>query len=138
MRVRGSVPPLELLQTGSAGLTATRVLLLMEEKAQLDLLQVVTAQADAAHSHVLEVHLGQEACLNHGLLALGDGSASLLAHLAVAAMRACSCSHSACCRRSCERRAAISDVLPKCGAGGHGACRGATLVSSAAAKVRAG
>ena len=83
LRVRGSVPPLELLQTGSAGLTATRVLLLMEEKAQLDLLQVVTAQADAAHSHVLEVHLGQEACLNHGLLALGDGSASLLAHLAV-------------------------------------------------------
>ena len=83
LRVRGSVPPLELVLASPTGLTATRVLLLLEEKAQLDLLQVVLAEGPVAHSHVLEVHLGQEARLNHGLVACADGEGSLLIHGAV-------------------------------------------------------
>ena len=83
LRVRGAVAPLELVLTGAAGLTATRVVLLVEEKASLDLLQVLQSDGASAHSHVLEVHLGQEAQLRHGLLATADGQASLLAHLAV-------------------------------------------------------
>ena len=84
LRVRGTVPPLELVSTAEAGLTATRVLLLLEEKAELELMQVLLANgAASAHSHVLELHLGQEAQLRHGLLASAGGDASLMAHVAV-------------------------------------------------------
>ena len=84
LRIRGSVPPLELLVTASsAALAATRVLLVVEEKAQFELLEVVQAAAGSAHSHLVEMHLGQEACVKHGLVALGGGDASLLGHCAV-------------------------------------------------------
>lgn len=83
LRIQGSVPPLELVISGGAGLAATRVLLLLEEKAELELLEVVLADGASAHSHVLEAHLGQEAQLHHGVLATADGAASLLAHVAV-------------------------------------------------------
>ena len=83
LRIRGKVPPLELVLAGGEGLVATRVLLLLEEKAELELLEVVLAEGASAHSHVLEAHLGQEALLRHGFLASADGQASLLTHLAV-------------------------------------------------------
>ena len=83
LRISGSVPPLELVMAGGDGVSATRVLLLLDEKAELELLEVVLADGASAHSHVLEAHLGQEARLRHGLLASADGEASLLAHLAV-------------------------------------------------------
>ena len=84
LRIRGSVAPLEVLVTAAAGsLSATRVLLLVEEKAELEVLEVIEGAAGAAHSHVLELHLGQEARVRHGLVALGGGDASLLGHLAV-------------------------------------------------------
>ena len=83
LRIRGKVPPLELVLAGGEGLVATRVLLLLEEKAELELLEVVLAEGASAHSHVLEAHLGQEAVLRHGFLASSDGQASLLTHLAV-------------------------------------------------------
>ncbi|BEV36819.1 Fe-S cluster assembly protein SufD [Synechococcus sp. M16CYN] len=83
LRVRGNVPPLELIITTTSGLTATRVVILVEEEAEVDLLQVFIGKDRAAHSHILEVHLGQEARLNHGLVACADGIASLLTQLAV-------------------------------------------------------
>ena len=83
LRIRGKVPPLELVLAGGEGLVATRVLLLLEEKAELELLEAVLAEGASAHSHVLEAHLGQEAVLRHGFLASADGQASLLTHLAV-------------------------------------------------------
>ena len=83
LRIRGTVPPLELVMSGGSGLAATRVLLLLEEKAELEVLEVVLADGQSAHTHLLEVHLGQEAQLRHGFLASADGTASLLAHLAV-------------------------------------------------------
>ena len=83
LRIRGTVPPLELVMSGGSGLAATRVLLLLEEKAELEVFEVVLADGQSAHTHLLEVHLGQEAQLRHGFLASADGTASLLAHLAV-------------------------------------------------------
>ena len=84
LRIRGKVPPLELVMVAAnAMLVPTRVLLLVEEKAELDCLQVVSAKDQAAHSHLLEIHLGQESKVNHGFLALGDGREALLANLAV-------------------------------------------------------
>ena len=83
LRISGKAPPLELVigATGH-GLLSTRVLLLLEEKAELDLLQVFQADSGAAHSHLCEVVLGQDSRLHHGVLALGDGSGSLLTTLA--------------------------------------------------------
>ena len=84
LRVRGTPPPLELVSIAAAGLTATRVILLVEERAELDLMQVMLADgATAAHSHVLELHLGQGSQLRHGLLATADGKPSLMIHVAV-------------------------------------------------------
>ena len=41
LRISGSVPPLELVMAGGDGVSATRVLLLLDEKAELELLEVV-------------------------------------------------------------------------------------------------
>ena len=88
LRVCGKVPPLELVLATGVGLTATRVLLLLESNAELELLQVFpsgdsSSERQSAHSHVLEVHLGPGARLGHGVLASGNGEASLMAHLAI-------------------------------------------------------
>ena len=88
LRIRGSVAPLELVLATGVGLTATRVLLLLESDADLELLQVFPAESSQpdqprAHSHVLEVHLGQGARLRHGVLASGSGDVSLMVHLAI-------------------------------------------------------
>ncbi|WP_028952848.1 Fe-S cluster assembly protein SufD [Synechococcus sp. CC9616] len=83
LRGRGELTPLELVICGGTGLSTTRVLLLLEESAHLDLFQVVLGTGASAHSHVLEAHLGQDARLNHGCLATATGESSLLAHVAV-------------------------------------------------------
>ena len=84
LRIRGSVPPLDLRVTAAGDrLTPTRVLLIVEEKAELDLVEVIQADRTSAHSHLLELHLGQEAVVRHGVVAFGRGQSSLLAHLAV-------------------------------------------------------
>ena len=84
LRVRGAVPPLELLVDAAADcVVPTRLLLVVEEKAQLEILEVLQAPGKAAHSHLLEMHLGQEAQVRHGVVAAGSGRSSLLAHLAV-------------------------------------------------------
>ena len=83
LKISGKVPPLELvIAADGGGLLATRVLLVLEKSAELEMLQVVQADQGSAHSHLCEVHLAQGAQLRHGLLALGDGSGSLLATLA--------------------------------------------------------
>jgi len=88
LRIRGKVTPLELVLATGVGLAATRVLLLLESDADLELLQVFPAESSSpdlqrAHSHVLEAHLGRGANLRHGVLASGCGDASLMVHLAI-------------------------------------------------------
>ncbi|MFM7675550.1 MAG: Fe-S cluster assembly protein SufD [Synechococcus sp.] len=82
LRVRGRVEaPLELvLEAGAAeGLIPLRLLLLLEEGAELEVLQVHTAAGASATSVVVEAHLGRGARLRHGLLAHGSDAAALLA-----------------------------------------------------------
>ncbi len=74
---------LELVSDAAAGLRPLRVLLILEEKAQLQLCQRLTASAAGLTSLVLEAHLGRGATLDHGLVALGQPDAALLAHLAL-------------------------------------------------------
>lgn len=74
---------LELISAAAEGLQALRLLLLLEEKAQLDLSQLVQAEAAGLHSLVIEVHLARGARIHHGLVALGRADAACLAHLAI-------------------------------------------------------
>jgi len=74
---------LELVSDAAAELRPLRVLLILEEKAQLQLCQRLTASAAGLTSLVLEAHLGRGARLEHGLVALGQPDAALIAHLAL-------------------------------------------------------
>jgi FeS assembly protein SufD len=74
---------LELISMAGEGVQPLRLLLLLEEKAELDLSQLVSAEAAGLHSLVVEVHLARGARLHHGLVALGRSDAAFLAHLAV-------------------------------------------------------
>jgi FeS assembly protein SufD len=74
---------LELVSAATEGLQALRLLLLLEEKAELDLSQWIEAQGSGLHSLVIEAHLARGARLTHGLVALGRSDAALLAHVAL-------------------------------------------------------
>lgn len=84
LRVNGRVPPLELVMPASPNeFSATRVVLILEEKADLELLQIVLGCGSSAQSHVLEIYLANGASLRHGWVALGGGEGSLLGHLTI-------------------------------------------------------
>lgn len=86
LRVSGVVAPtLELVsQAAEDGvMRPVRVLLLLEEKASLEVLQIQLGLGCSLSSLVIEAHLGRESTLRHGLLALGEGQACFLGHLAV-------------------------------------------------------
>ena len=83
LQISGKVPPLELvIDASGSGLLATRLLLILDPKAELDLLQVFRSENGVAHSHLCEIQLGEESHLHHGLLSIGDGEGSLLTTLA--------------------------------------------------------
>ena len=74
---------LELHSTVQSGLLPLRLLLILEEKAELELCQRIEAQGSGLISLVLEAHLARSARLQHGLVASGQADAALLAHLAI-------------------------------------------------------
>lgn len=84
LRVAGRAKVRLALQIQAApGLQAHRLLLILEEKAELELSQQQHAAPGALCSLVLEAHLGRGARLHHGLVATGASEAAFLAHLAV-------------------------------------------------------
>ncbi len=63
---------------------STRILLLIEEGAKLDLLQILTGNNNSAQNHLIEIKLESKVELNHGLISLGeDKESSLICTLAV-------------------------------------------------------
>jgi FeS assembly protein SufD len=74
---------LELVSAAAQGLQSLRLLLVLEEKAELNLSHLISTEAAGLHSLVVEAHLARSAQLHHGLVALGHPEAALLAHLAV-------------------------------------------------------
>jgi Fe-S cluster assembly protein SufD len=86
LRVSGSIAEtLELVSVADRlhTLTPVRLLLLLEEKASLEVLQVQLGSGPSLSSLVVEVQLGRQAQLLHGLLAIGEADACFLGHLAV-------------------------------------------------------
>ena len=74
---------LELISQASAALMPLRLLLLLEEKAELELSHLLIAAEAGLSSLVVEAHLGRAARLHHGLVARGGAGAALLGHLAI-------------------------------------------------------
>lgn len=66
---------LELVSTQPEALLPLRVLLVLEEKAQLELSQQLLAEQAGLTSLVLEAHLARSARLDYGLVALGSPQA---------------------------------------------------------------
>ena len=86
LRVRGPVAlPLELVSDcgQGTGVRPLRLLLVLEEDASLELLQVHCAAATSLTTVVVEAQLAPRARLRHGVLAMGTDTSCLLAHLAV-------------------------------------------------------
>ncbi len=86
LRVSGPEPiSLELVSAASQpeSLLPLRLLLLLEEQAELELSQVLLGSGSSLTSLVLEAHLGRGARLRHAVIALGEAPACLLGHLAV-------------------------------------------------------
>jgi Fe-S cluster assembly protein SufD len=86
LRVSGAVAPtVELVSdVGAAeGVLPLRILLVLEEQASLELLQVHQAAGASLTSVVLEARLAPGAQLRHGVMMRGSGASVLLAHLAV-------------------------------------------------------
>ncbi len=78
------VPPIEvILRANSNELMPTRLLIILEEKAELDLLQVFLGEANSAQSHLLEIHVGSDAKFTHSWLARGSGDSSLMSQISV-------------------------------------------------------
>ena len=86
LRVRGRVSvPLELVSDcgDRSGVRPLRLLLVLEENASLELLQVHRAAGPSLSTAVVETRLGAGARLRHGVLGLGSDTSCLFAHLAV-------------------------------------------------------
>jgi FeS assembly protein SufD len=86
LRVSGPVlPVLELVSdaAGAEGVLPLRILLVLEDRASLELLQVHRSAGANLTSVVLEARLGEGAELRHSVLARGGEGSVLLAHLAV-------------------------------------------------------
>ena len=85
LKVEGNnVPPVELIMPASDNaLNPTRVIIVIEEKAELQLLQVALASDSSAHSHLIELHLKKNSKVEHGFVALGGGQGSCLANLSI-------------------------------------------------------
>lgn len=86
LRVTAAVDPLIEIRSDAGrgqGVLPLRVLLVMEEGAQLDLLQIHTAAGASLTSVVVEGHLSRCAQLRHSLVTQGSDSSALLVHLAL-------------------------------------------------------
>ena len=87
LRVSGSIAPvIELVSDAGSGhgVLPLRILLILEEGASLQLLQIHRSDGPNLTSVLVEASLGAGSHLHHGLLAKGSGESVLLSHLTVA------------------------------------------------------
>ena len=78
------LPTLEVIMPAIKDtLSSTRLLIVLDKCAKLELLQIALGSGNSAQSHLLEIHLGENSELNHGYVALGGGGASCLSNLAI-------------------------------------------------------
>ncbi len=72
-----------IIKTLEDSLCSNRLLIVVDQKADLELLEVVQGSNSSANSHLVEIYLREEASMNHGLIALGNGNDIYLGQTAV-------------------------------------------------------
>ena len=83
LKVSGEdVKPIELIiNTNNLNLNSTRILVFVDDNTNFDLLQLVLGSEGVTQSHLIEIYLGKNAKLNHGLVCIGQKESSLLAQV---------------------------------------------------------
>lgn len=64
-------------------LSFSRVLIIVEKGANLNLLEIILGANKSAHSHVCEIHLDNNSKVHHGLIAMGREDSSLFAGISI-------------------------------------------------------
>ncbi len=84
LKVTGKAPPIELILSSNPNqFNPTRVIFVLEENAELDLLEIAMGSEESAHSHLIEIHLSQESKVQHGMIAIGKKDSHLLCNIAI-------------------------------------------------------
>ncbi|WP_320663489.1 Fe-S cluster assembly protein SufD [Prochlorococcus sp. MIT 1223] len=85
LKVKGnSLPIIEIVIPAiEDSVSSTRLIIKVEENTNLDLVQVILGSKDSAQSNLTEIIASKNSHINHGLIALGGGDASLLSNLAI-------------------------------------------------------
>lgn len=99
LRIRPGSPRLELVSDAEqrSGVQGHRLLLLLEEGANLDLLQVHQASGPSLTSVVVEAQLDRNSTLRHGLVTRGTASSALMAAIAVSQAAGSHYAHTSVC-----------------------------------------
>ncbi len=64
-------------------LSTSRVILIVEEGASLEILEVIKGSEFSAHSHLIDIFIEGDSTVNHGLLAVGESSSKLLTTISI-------------------------------------------------------
>ncbi len=85
LRIKGNdIPALELvMQAKEKEFIPTRILIIIEDKSDLELLEVLVGANKSGQSHMIDIYLGKESKLQHGLICSGRSESNFLANVIV-------------------------------------------------------
>ena len=71
------------IQASLNELIPTRLIIIVEEGSNIDILQIIEGSKSVSHSHIIEIHVGDSATVKHGIVSIGKDSSKLLASIVV-------------------------------------------------------
>ena len=71
------------IQASLNELIPTRLIIIVEEGSNIDILQIIEGSKSVSHSHIIEIHVGDSATVKHGIVSIGKDSSKLLASIFV-------------------------------------------------------
>ena len=72
-----------VIPDNSGCLTTTRLLIIVDTHAELELLEVILGTKETAHSHLCKIVLNKNAKINHGLIAIGNSQSYFIGKISV-------------------------------------------------------
>ncbi len=64
-------------------LTPSKILILVEKNAKLDILQIIQGSSSSSHSNLIEIYLDENSKVNHSFIAIGSELSSLLGTVSI-------------------------------------------------------
>lgn len=85
LKINGKMlPNLEIiLTTHPDSFVSSRIILIVEDNTNLNLMQVIVGSRNSAQSNLIEINIGKQSEVQHSLLALGEGDSNLLSDLSI-------------------------------------------------------